>query len=161
MFKPHKLSSTNDVGRRSSRTGAATVALITVLSAACNGDTPTSPSGTDTGTTVASPTVTEDFAGTLPVGGYNFYSFTVSANGTVNLTLSGIGGTSVPSSVWVGLGLGVPSGEDCTTSTAVNTQAGSAAQLTGTYAPGVYCARVYDIGNLVAPAQFTVAIAYP
>ena len=137
------------------------VAMIAVLAVACNRDTPTSPSTTGTSTTVASPTVTEEFTGTLPVGGYSFYSFTVTMNGTVNLTLSTIGGSNVPSSVWVGMGLGVPSGEDCTASAVVNTQAGSTAQLTGTYAPGTYCARVYDIGNLVAPAQFNVSIAYP
>lgn len=158
------LSSSGDGGRRSPRTALASCLALSVLVAGCHGDTPTSPTSTDTTsttTTVASPTITEEFAGTVGVGGASFYSFAVTTNGTVNITLTSVGGASVPSSVWLGLGLGVPSGEDCAASTTVNTQAGAAAQITGTYAPGTYCARVYDIGNLVAPARFTVSIAYP
>ena len=138
--------------------------LCAFLGAACSGsDTPTSPTTTTptTPTTVAEPTVTEDFAGTLPIGSARFYSFTVEQNGTVNVTLASVGGSNVPGSLWLGLGLGQPSGEDCVTTTTLNTQAGSTPQLTGTYAPSVYCAKVSDIGNLAAPAQFVITIAHP
>ena len=123
--------------------------------------TTTSPSDTSTTTTVASPTTTELFAGRLSVGGATFYSFSVVENGTVNVTLADIGGASVPSTVWLGLGIGTPNGEDCSTTATVNTASGSAVHLTATYAPGVYCVRVWDIGNLVAVAAFNVTIAHP
>jgi hypothetical protein len=124
--------------------------------------TATSPSDTSTTTTtVASPTTTELFAGRVTVGGSTFYSFTVAENGTVNVTLADVGGATVPSTVWLGLGIGTPSGEDCTTSATINTASGSAVHLTGTYAPGVYCVRVWDIGNLAAVAAFNVTIAHP
>jgi hypothetical protein len=114
---------------------------------------------------VASPTTTELFAGRVPVGGASFYSFSVVENGTVNVTLADVGGANVPSTVWLGLGIGTPTGEDCTTATTINTAsstaAGATVQLTGTYAPGVYCVRVWDIGNLVAAAAFNVTIAHP
>jgi hypothetical protein len=110
---------------------------------------------------VASPSTTEIFSGRVGVGGSAFYSFTVGQNGTVNVTLADVGGFNVPSTVWLGLGLGTPSGEDCAAATTVNTASGSAVQLTGTYAPGVYCVRVFDIGNLVAVAAFNVTIAHP
>ena len=132
--------------------------------AACNSDTPTSPTTTtttETTTTVADPVATEEFSGTVSVGGAAFYSFTVEQNGTVRLTLTTVGGANVPSSIWLGLGLGTPSGEDCSTTTSLNTQAGSSAQISGTYAPGIYCARVYDIGNLIAPARFGITIEHP
>jgi hypothetical protein len=61
----------------------------------------------------------------------------------------------------LGLGIGQPSGTDCVTTTSVNTAAGSTPQATGAYNAGVYCAKVSDIGNLYAPASFTVTIAYP
>lgn len=141
-------------------TVAAAVVLLT-LTACGKDDSPTSPTDTSSSSTVASPTITEDFVGTLPVGGARFYSFTVVENGTVNLTLTSVGGANVPSTLWVGLGVGVPDAEECSTSTAVNVQAGSTAQVTGTYAPGIYCARVADIGNLAAPASFAVTIAHP
>ena len=126
---------------------------------------PTDTNDSSTTTTVASPTTTEVFAGRVPVGGATFYSFTVVENGTVNVALADVGGANVPSSVWLGLGIGTPNGEDCSTASTVNTAStttnGSTVHLTGTYTPGVYCVRVWDIGNLVAVAAFNVAIAHP
>ena len=61
----------------------------------------------------------------------------------------------------LGVGLGQPSGTDCVTTTSVNTAAGSAVQPTGNFDAAVYCAKVSDIGNLFAPASFSVSIAYP
>jgi hypothetical protein len=132
-----------------------------LVSGCDDSSTATSPSDTSTTTTVASPTTTELFAGRVPVGGATFYSFSVVENGTVNVTLADVGGFNVPSTVWLGLGIGTPAGEDCTAATTINTAAGSAVHLTGTYAPGVYCVRVWDIGNLVAVAAFNVTIAHP
>jgi hypothetical protein len=45
-----------------------------------------------------------------------------------------------------------------TTSTV--TAAGASPQLTGTFGPGLFCVRVYDVGNLSAPAAFRVTIAH-
>jgi hypothetical protein len=138
----------------------AVVAWLAVT--ACNkAETPTSPTTAETPTTVVDPTTTEEFLGTLTVGGGAFYSFTVEQNGTVRVTLVSVSGANVPASVWLGLGLGTPAGEECSTTTSLNTQAGSSAQISGTYAPGIYCARVYDIGNLIAPARFSVTIEHP
>jgi len=133
-----------------------------VLAGACDdSSTATSPSDTSTTPTVATPTTTELFAGRVEVNGSAFYSFSVVENGTVNVTLADVGGASVPTTVWLGVGIGTPSGEDCSTAATVNTASGSAVHLTGTYAPGVYCVRVWDIGNLAAVAAFNVTIAHP
>jgi hypothetical protein len=133
------------------------------LSVSCGDDSPTSPTDTSTSssTTAAAPTVSEEFSSTVPVGGAKFYSFTTSTYGTINLTLTAVSGNLVPSTVMLGLGIGQPSATDCVTTTAVNTAAGTSAQVTGTYSAGVYCAKVSDIGNLFAPASFNVTIAYP
>jgi hypothetical protein len=137
------------------------VCLCAVLAAGCSDDTPTSPTETTTTQTAASPTITEQFDGVVPVGGSKFYSFTTSTYGTINVTLTAVGGSFVPSTVMLGVGLGQPSGTDCVTSSTVNTAAGSTAQVTGNFDPAVYCAKVSDIGNLYAPASFSVSIAYP
>jgi hypothetical protein len=138
------------------------LAFVGTISAGCSDDaSTTSPSTTTTTPTVAAASVTETFEGTVPVGGSSFYSFTVAENGTVNLTLASVGGAGVPSTAWMGLGLGAPSGIDCSTTSTTNTSAGSAVHLTGTYAPAVYCAKAYDIGNLVSAASVTVTIAHP
>lgn len=137
--------------------------VLVIASTACS-DTPTSPTSTSTTTTttsVAEPTTTEEFNGTVSVGGFTFYSFTVEQIGTVRITLASVGGTNVPGSVWVGLGIGAPAGEDCATTSSLNTQAGVSAQISGTYATGIYCAKVYDIGNLIAPARVSVTIDHP
>ena len=136
----------------------AAVLAAAVLGTACGGKA-TAPSATTP--PVAAPTATEVFNGTLPVGGTKFYSFTVGVNGTVNVTLVSVGGAGVAPDVTLNLGLGRPAGTGCVTSSAVNAQAGAAAQLTGTYAPAVYCVNLADVGNLSSPATFGITIAHP
>jgi len=135
--------------------------LCVLFASGCSDDTPTSPTETTTTQTAASPTITEQFDGVVPVGGSKFYSFTTSTYGTINVTLTSVGGSFVPSTVMLAVGLGQPSGTDCVTTTSVNTAAGSTVQVTGNFDPAVYCAKVSDIGNLFAPASFSVSIAYP
>jgi len=136
----------------------ATLLGVTLPGAACKGSS-TSPSATTPA--VASPTETLTWSGTLPVGGSKFYSFTVGVNGEVDVTLVSIFGNGVAPGVTLGLGIGTPAGTACGTSKTVNAQAGSTAQATGTFAPGVYCVSLADVGNLSAPATFTITIAHP
>jgi hypothetical protein len=147
--------------RRSRSKLSAAVAVAALLSAAaCGGGsaTTTSPAATP----VAAPTATIVFTDTVPVGGSKFYSFVVGVNGTVNLTLVSVTGDNVSSNVSLGLDLGTPSGTSCSSGTSANAQAGvNAPQVTQTEAPGRYCAMVTDIGNLLAPATFTVNIDHP
>jgi hypothetical protein len=132
--------------------------LLTLASTpACTGNNTTAPSPTST--TVASPTTTETFTGTLPVGGARFYSFVVSQNGTVNVTLVSVSGVDVTSTL--GIAIGAPSGTGCSGGAVTSTAAGTDPQLTGTYGPGRYCVNVSDAGTLAAPATFIVTIAHP
>lgn len=162
MTIPRILSPRCDISRPrrvTPRTLAAILPLL-ALTACDKTETPTSATTTTT-TTVASPTTTEEFNGNVSVGGSSFYAFTVAENGTVNVTLASVGGAGVPSTVWMGLGVGAPSGEDCPTTTLTNGPAGSSPQVSSVYAPGIYCVRVADIGNLAQPATFAVTIAHP
>jgi hypothetical protein len=135
--------------------------LLTLAPAAsaCGGDNTTAPAPAST--TIASPTSTETFPGTVPVGGSRFYSFVVSLNGTVNVTLVSVSGIGVPPTVTLGLAIGAPSGTGCSGGTVTNATAGTDPQLTGTYSPGRYCVNVSDVGGLTAPATFIVTIAHP
>ncbi len=138
--------------------------VLAALTAACGSSTPTSPSSTtSTSTTsVASPTTTEEWDSTLTVGGSKCYSFSIAQNGTVNVTLTSISGDFVPPTVTISLGIGQPSGADCSTTTTSNVSTQTAApQLTGAYGPGVFCVRVADVGNLFAPAHFSITVAHP
>jgi hypothetical protein len=135
---------------------------VLLLATACKNSTtsPTTSTSTPATTPVTTPTISEPFASTVPVGGFAFYSFNIAANGTVNVTLNSVSGTGVPSTVQLGLGIGTPAGVDCTTTSTVTAGAGTAPQLTGTFGPGLFCVRVYDVGNLFGPAAFKVTIAH-
>ena len=80
--------------------------------------------------------------------------------GTVNVTLTAVSGFDDPT-VAIGLGLGVPAGFGCTPSTTATASAGATPQITNVYEIGVYCLRVYDVGNLNGPLTFDVTIAHP
>jgi hypothetical protein len=139
--------------------GLMTVGLATL--SACS-QSPTAPSAT---VPSASITVTEVYASTLPVGGSKFYSFSLAASGTVTATLVSIDGAGVPESVIVNLGIGTPRGTTCVSTTSNSVQvtgdAGLSTQVTSTQQPGVFCVIVSDVGNLFAPASFTVNIDHP
>jgi hypothetical protein len=141
-------------GKTAALSAAAGLAL---LAAACGKDKPTSTTPT---LTPAAPTVSEHYVGTIGVGGSGFYSFSVSKYGTVNITLNVVSGADDPA-VPVGLGLGSPGGFGCNATNTITTAAGSTPQLTGAYEAGVYCTRIYDVGNLTAPATLDVTIAHP
>src|SRR5215467_9233495 len=107
--------------KRMRATTAAILGLILIGSACSHSSTSTSPSTTTgtSSTTAAAPTVSESFTGTLPVGGFKFFSFNIAANGTVNVTLNSVSGTGVPATVQLGLGIGQPAGIDCSATTNV------------------------------------------
>ena len=135
---------------------------LALVAAACTHNTtaPSTTSSATASTAVTTPTVSETFASTVAPGGAAFYSFNIAANGTVNVTLNGVGGTGVPSTVQLGLGIGTPAGVDCSTTSTVTAGAGPGPQLTGTFGPGLFCVRVYDVGNLAATAAFRITIAH-
>jgi hypothetical protein len=127
-----------------------------LLTTACGSDTPTTP------TTPALPT-TEAFSDTLGVQGSSFYSFTVAATGQVSLTLASLVPTQPGPAVntVMGLGVGSPSGTDCSVTNSVTTAPGLVAQLVSSQSAGTYCAKIYDVGGLTGPVNFTVRIVHP
>lgn len=139
------------------------VLLVPLLCAACGSDTPTSPTTpASTTASVAPATISESYNSTLPIAGSKFYSFPVVQNGTVNITLASLTGPDITEDMTVDLGLGQPSGFGCTPTTTVTISTLTAApQITGTYAPGVYCVRIADTtGILPATATFSIAIEH-
>ncbi|MFN7985446.1 MAG: hypothetical protein U0Q11_26700 [Vicinamibacterales bacterium] len=141
------------------------VALLTValFGVACSqATTTTSPSTTTTST---STTVTEVMSSTLAVGGSRFYSFSIHSAGTVTATLQDLSGTNVSPGTIVNLGIGVPSGTTCSgtqTNVQITGSAGLNAYVTAAeQSAGQFCVIISDVGNLFAPASFTVTIDHP
>ena len=143
----------------------ATAIILFVLALAasgCGGNSTTAPSSSSTTTTTtAAPTVSEFWNDVLPVGGFKIYSFGIATAGTVNITLTSVGGQFVPATTQLGIGIGSPAGSDCTTTQTITAGAATAAQISTTEPAGVFCARIYDVGNLFAPANFSVQIDHP
>ena len=103
-------------------------------------------------------------SGTLEPKGINSYSFSVTQAGEVEVTLLGVAlvGVTPPAPVTVGLGIGsVSSGGACLLSYSVNTAGGPRAQIIGTGDVGTLCVSVFDVGNLTAPANYTITVASP
>lgn len=130
-------------------------AAVVVASTGCSsisnlfggGDTSPSPSSS-----------TDAFAGSVVVGGSSFFTFTVSQQGTVNVTLTSLAGTTP-----VGVGIGTPNGTtSCTvTTSSQSTLAGASPQVTANEKPGTYCVSVFDPGTLTAATNFSVSVVHP
>jgi hypothetical protein len=136
-----------------------TMALLAALTAACGDDTATSP--TDTDTTATGTTVT--YTGTIEVGGSRFYSFTNNAAGSVTAVLASVTApdTRLPVSAPLEVGVGIPAGTDCATTTTQVVSPSLVSQMTVSLAAGVFCLRVADAGELKAPVTFAVRFTHP
>jgi hypothetical protein len=141
------------------RTRLLAVTLAAVLAAACGDDNSTATSPTDT--TPVSTTVT--YTGTIDVGGSRFYSFTNAAAGSVTAFLASVTAPDnrVPLAVSLELGIGVPAGTGCATTTTQVVAPGLVSQLNASLAAGVFCLRVADAGELKAPVAFAVRFNHP
>jgi hypothetical protein len=102
------------------------------------------------------PTVTDTFSDTLLVAGVNTHQFTITTIGGVKITLSSL----VPAAS-VGLGVGTPSLGSCSVIDRVTAVAGQSVLLSGTATvPGSYCVTIFDLGNLVEPAVYTINVLH-
>jgi hypothetical protein len=127
------------------------VVLAAALAAAGCAD-PTAP----TTPTPALPTIVETFSDTLLVLGANTHQFSVNAIGGVKVTLS-----SVEPGAAVGIGIGTPSSGSCSVLDRIDAVAGQAVLLSGTATvPGLYCVTIFDLGNLVEPAVYTINVLH-
>src|SRR5262249_31052675 len=103
---------------------------------------------------------TETFSGTVDVGGSDFHTFSVlQSGGQVNVTLTA---ATPPATIFMGLGIGTPSGGTCTLLTNAQTlaQAGTIAQLSGTVNSGSYCVLVFDVGNQTSQVTYAVTMTH-
>ncbi|MBZ5559098.1 MAG: hypothetical protein LAO77_17645 [Acidobacteriia bacterium] len=134
--------------------------LVSALAIGCSqSSTDTSSTTTSTTAPTGNPT-TENFTGTVAVGGSDVHSFTVVlSGGQLNVILTAAG---PPPTIQMGLGIGSYSGTTCTlfSNGSLTTPAGSIAQLTGTANAGTYCVQVSDVGNQTAPVNYAVTVTH-
>jgi hypothetical protein len=131
--------------------GSGFVFVFAFFAVACGGDkTPTTPS------TPSGPK-SETWSGTVAPRGQSSRSFTVDADGTINVTLTAAGAATL------GLGVGLPrtSGGGCRLGVSVNASAGTTPQISTAAEAGQYCVQVYDLGTITDPVGFAVKIDHP
>lgn len=130
------------------------VCSLAIGSTACGGG------GGGTSLTGPTPTATvETFSGRVDPGGTSFHAFKVGVAGTVNVTLTEAG---PPATIFMGLAVGVPNDTGCVpvVGAAVQTQAGSQAQIFGGAGVGDYCVAVFDVGNQASAVTYTVTVSH-
>lgn len=130
----------------------ASLLAFLVVAAGCSKDS-TSPT-----TTRTSP-VTESFTSNLVVSGAAVRLVSAEQTGTLTATLT----TSDQPATTVGLAIGLRNGtaSGCFITKDVIATAGSAPQLSAPVDIGNYCVKVFDVGQLQRPMNFTVTISYP
>jgi hypothetical protein len=139
---------------------ALTLLVLSALGVGCSNN-PSSPS---TGTTsTGSTTVPFFFAGTLAPQGANFYSFSLTQAGIIDITVVSL--TNAPlnptPNTTVGIGFGTPSGTTCGLTASARTSAGLVAQLTTAAGVGTFCISIFDVGTLTTSTNFVVRIVHP
>jgi hypothetical protein len=125
--------------------------LMATMVAACGDDTTTA-----TAPSMTTKPAAENWSSVLAPGGTSSRSFTVTAAGTINVTMTNAGAT-------VGLGVGLPrvSGGGCRLGVSVSTGGASTPQITTQADVGQYCVQVFDLGTLTDPISFTLTIDHP
>jgi len=130
--------------------------LAVMVTAGCGELGPTTPQGPG-----GAQVVVESFSGTLPLRGSVFYSFTVETGGQTSLTLVDARENGVITEALITIGLGTPRGTQCLATNVLSVKSGGTPQVSGPTNKGVYCAVVFDPGNLTTAATFLVNIARP
>jgi hypothetical protein len=141
--------------RRQIRRGSAVAALLFGLAVigACD-DAGTI---TDLPRPTTPPAKVVSFSGTLQPNATDSYTFTVTQEGYVEATLVGL---SAAAGTAVSFGIGTATAAStCAVIQSVTTVAGTAAQVIGTGLPGTLCVTISDVGNLTAPALYTITVA--
>ena len=134
---------------------------LVLVTAGCTADQPAT---TDLTRPDTIPVRLTSVSGTLQPQGVNTHDFSVTTAGEVEVTLLGVAlvGVTPSAPVTVGLGIGsTSSGGACLVTHSVNTSGGPRAQITGTGQVGSLCVSVFDVGNLTAPANYTITVASP
>lgn len=104
-------------------------------------------------------TVTETFTGTLTVNGAQTHNVFTGATGLVTATLTGLG-EEPPEKV--GISMGTLAGATCTV-VLHNDNAVVTSYLSGTVSnlAGSLCVRIFDVGKLSGPVDYTITVSHP
>lgn len=112
-------------------------------------------------TAPTAPQTVDTFSGTVSVSGRDAHTFTVvGGNQPLLVTLVTAG---PPSTIFMGVGVGVPAADGTCTAASGSVflaQAGMTGQLSGAVPAGSYCVVVFDAGNQSGPVDYSLTVAH-
>ena len=129
------------------------IASLAISVSACSGlidELPTTPTPEP---------VTETFTGTLTINGGQTHQFFTGATGAITATLTSLG-ENPPE--MIGFSMGTMAGPNCNIVIA-NDRAVVTTVVNGTVSTlsGALCMRVYDVGMLTGPVDYTFTVLHP
>ena len=134
---------------------------VALLTGACGSDSATAPSSTTSTTSTPGTGNYDGFEVTLGEGGSSFFSFNVTTAGAAGVMLASVvhEGQFTPLPIHLRIGIGVPAGEGCSITEAVDVLPSLTPQLMTTLPAGIHCVSVDDIGEVtgtvIAAIRFT------
>ncbi len=132
------------------------LACAAAAAACTNNPTTTTPSTTNT------QTFTETFTGTVTVNGADTHSFASGTGTSIVATLSSLDPNDPNNPTTVGFSMGTFNTANVCQTILSNDKANVGASITGTATTlGNFCVRVYDVGLLTAPVNYTVTVVHP
>ena len=132
----------------------ALVLLAAIGAAGCEGEIVNIP------TTPDPVTVTDTFTGRLTVNGAQTHNVFTGATGLVTATITSLGETAPEK---VGFSMGTLSSVGTCTVIVHNDNAVVQTALTGTVANlnGTLCVRIFDVGSMSAPVDYSLTVSHP
>ena len=132
----------------------ALVLLAAIGAAGCEGEIVNIP------TTPDPITVTDTFTGRLTVNGAQTHNVFTGATGLVTATITSLGETAPEK---VGFSMGTLSSVGTCTVIVHNDNAVVQTALTGTVANlnGTLCVRIFDVGSMTAPVDYSLTVSHP
>ena len=105
-------------------------------------------------------TVTDTFTGTLNRNGAATHNFVAAASGTLTATLKSLAPNS---ELVVGFAVGLwnASGSVCNVVLARDRAVQTTVIFGNVNAPGDLCVRVYDVGNVAEPTEYSIEVTHP
>lgn len=123
-----------------------------LFAAACAGSNPTTPSSTNSPTTVT-------WSGSVAAGGQSTRSFTVSRAGDVTLSLNSV---NLGADRAIGVGIGLADGAGCHLSATGRGSSTALPSVTAAVDEGTYCASIFDAGGIGdGTVGFSLTLTYP
>jgi hypothetical protein len=135
-----------------SLSSCAVFVLLALASASCASDDPV-----DTPTEPTAVSVTENLSESLTVNGAKTFPFIANRAGTVTAKFTAL---SPDDTITLGLSLGTWNGSACQIIIANDTAKLNVSVVGTAQQTGQFCARVYDVGLLTAPTDFTIELTH-